>query len=160
MDDPKEILGAIMAIILFVALLPVLFQMANLPYNQQLQQKEAEIKALKQEISLLNQQLEAYKKKYEQLRNETITKEDIEEIKQYFNTTQTQINLLNQKFDIVNNNFVTAYNTYFFTFTLSIFFNFVLAAYIALDLINLAFFNASLSMRIVNRLKVVLRRNK
>ena len=167
MNDLSDVIGFIIALLFLIVFIPVIFLLvANLteyqcqPYIQQIQQKDTEINALKQQIAQLNQQLEEYKQRYAQLKNETITKEDIEEIKHYFNTTQTQINLLNQKFDIVNNNFITAYNTYFYVFKFSVILNIVLAAYIALDLINLALFNTSLNMRIINRLRIVFKRNK
>jgi len=130
--------------LIFVVAIPIIWliaiQTSNLitefqlqPYKQQLQQKDAEIQSLKQQIAQLEQQLEEWKQKYERLKRENITKEDIEEIKHYFNITQAQISLLNQKFEIVNNNFITAYNTYFFVFTISVIFNLLFGVYILID---------------------------
>jgi len=150
----------IIALLLLTYLTSFLSQQQCQPYIQQIQQKEAEIENLKQQIAQLNQQLKEYQEKYEQLKNETITKEDIQLLKHYINSTQMQVNLLSQKLEVTNSNFITAYNTYFYIFKFSVIFNFVLMTYIALDLINLALFNTSLNMMIVNKLRIIFKRNK
>ncbi|WP_423792056.1 hypothetical protein ACPB8Q_04855 [Methanocaldococcus indicus] len=140
-------------IILLSSLSQILISTKSQPYIQQIEQKDAEISALKQQISQLQQQLQEYKQKYEKLRRENITKADIEEIKQYCNITQNQINLLNQKFDIVNNNFITAYNTYLFYFKISFILNIALTFYLLADLISAIIFDISINMIIINKLK-------
>jgi len=168
MDGLEDLIKALIVFFIFIPVIWLIaVQTSNFitesqiqPYKEELQKKDAEIQALKQEIAQLNQQLKEYQEKYEQLKNETITKEDIQLLKHYINSTQMQVNLLSQKLEIANNNFVTAYNTYFYVFKFSIVLNVILAAYITLDLINLALFNTSLNMRIINRLRIVFRRNK
>ncbi len=80
------------------------------PYKQIIQQKDAEISSMKDQLSQTNKDLEQLNQTYEKLVRENITKKDIEEIKYSFNNTQSEINLLNQKFDIVNTNFISVYN--------------------------------------------------
>ena len=148
MDGFEDLMKALIVLVIFVpVILHIAAQTSNFitelqiqPYKEELQQKEVEIQTLKQQIAQLNQQLKEYQEKYAELKNETITKEDIMLLKQYINSTQTQVNLLNQKLEIVNNHFITAYNTYLYVFKFSIVLNVVLAAYVALDLINLALF--------------------
>ena len=161
MDSFDDMIKGIIALIFLVAvvlpitcmLLPYVSEMQLQPYKQKLEQKEAEIQSLKQQIAQLEQQLEKWKQKYEQLKNETITKEDIEELRHSINLTQTQINLLAQKFDIVNKNFITAYNTYYAIFSVSLIFNVAFVGYIALDFISTTLFEASITMRIVNKFR-------
>ncbi len=168
MDGFDDLIKALIVLLVFVPVIWLIaVQTSNFitesqthPYKEELQKKDAEIKALRKEIAQLNQQLREYQEKYEQLKNETITKEDIQMLKHYINSTQMQVNLLSQKLEIANNNFVTAYNTYFYVVKTSIVLNFVLATYIVLDLINLALFNTSLNMRVINKLRIVFRRNK
>jgi|Deesub1362B_J571_1020462.scaffolds.fasta_scaffold00067_101 hypothetical protein len=167
MDGLEDLIKLIIALPIILVVLLLAIQVSNFisesqihPYKEELKKKDAEIQALKQEIAQLNQQLTEYQEKYEQLKNETITKEDIQLLKHYINSTQMQVNLLSQKLEVTNNNFITAYNTYFYIFKFSVIFNFVLMTYIALDLINLALFNTSLNMRVVNRLRIIFRRNK
>lgn len=167
MDGFEDLMKVLIYWLFFVpVILLIVAQTSNIiaesqiqPYKEELQQKEVEIQTLKQQITQLNRQLKEYQEKYAELKNETITKEDIMLLKQYINSTQTQVNLLNQKLEIVNNHFITAYNTYFYISKFLIVLNVVLAAYVALDLINLALFNTSINMRIINRLRIVFRRN-
>jgi len=133
------------------------------PYAQTIKQKDAEIAALKQQINQLNKALEEANKKYERLTKENITKKDIVEIKTYYNITQTQINLLNQKFDIVNQNFITVYNQLFLYFRISVAINLFLVLFIIGDLISVTFFKVDIKKRFVEWLagKVKkLRKNK
>ena len=160
MDDLESIIGAFLTLIIILMLLPVLLSIVNVtsesqreqiikPYVQTIQQKDAEIAALKQQINQLNKALEEANKKYEKLVKENITKKDIEEIKTYYNITQTQINLLNQKFDIVNQNFITVYNQLFYLFSVSVAINLFLVLFIVGDLISVTFFKVDIKKRFV-----------
>ncbi|ADT84567.1 FlxA-like family protein [Thermococcus barophilus] len=149
-------------IIIFLGLIlkttSILEEGACQPYIQQIQQKEAQIKALNKQIEVLNEKLANLSAEYERLRTENITKADIEEIKQQINITQLQINYLDQQLQIVNENFIHAYNVYYKTYVFSIALNIALAGYITLDLISATLFNTSIQVLIAKKIKVILKR--
>ncbi len=166
MDAPDDVFKAIIAILILVTLfLPVMAYLSNVltgqacqPYIQQIQQKDAQIKALNEQIAFLNEKLANLSAEYERLRNENITKADIEDIKQQINVTQLQVKFLEQQFQIVNQNFVHAYNTYYRTYVLSIFINVFLVGYLALDFISATLFDTSIQVIIAKRVKLILGR--
>ena len=162
LDEFFRLLLFLPVLVIFVgiifAIVDILNQQACQPYIQQIQQKEAQIKALNKQIEVLNEKLANLSAEYERLRTENITKADIEEIKQQLNITQLQINYLDQQFQIVNENFIRTYNVYYKTYVLSIALNIALAGYITLDLISATLFNTSIQVLVAKKIKVILKR--
>jgi len=160
----EGIFGAIITIIIILfisnALLTTLTEQKCQPYINQIQQKDAEIRSLNEQLNQTKTNLQQCKDEYNRLITENITKKDIEEIKQDFNLTQTQINLLNQKFDIVNNNFVTVYNQLFLYFSIAIIVNVFLIIFIIGDLISVAVFNLDIKKKAIMWLISKFKRNK
>lgn len=164
MEELDKIFEAFIAFLIVVMLiLPVFAYLNNVltkqacqPYIQQIQQKEAQIKALNKQIEVLNEKLANLSAEYERLRTENITKADIEEIKQQINITQLQINYLDQQFQIVNENFIRAYNVYYKTYVVSIIFNIVLVGYITLDFISATLFNTSIQLIFARKVRAIL----
>ncbi len=160
MNGSDDIVSWIVAIIsiAFIAyvgliILSSISEMYHQPYKQQLEQKDKEIASLKKQIAQLQGEIEKWEQKYSQLKNETISREDIEMLKHYINFTQNKVNLLSQKLEIVNKNFITAYNTYYTIFSVSLVLNIAFVGYIAIDFISATLFEASITMRIVNKIK-------
>jgi septal ring factor EnvC (AmiA/AmiB activator) len=141
-DNPLAvIISVIVVILIIVVLLQMLTEQQCKPYISQIQQKDAEITSLKKQLNQTETNLQQCRYEYNRLITENITKKDIEDIKQDFNLTRTQIKLLNQKFDVVNNNFVTVYHQLFFYFSISIILNIFLVIFIIGDVISATIFN-------------------
>jgi malonyl CoA-acyl carrier protein transacylase len=119
-------------------------------YIQTIQQKDIEISGLKTQLNQANEALEELNQKYQQLIRENITKKDIEEIKILFNNTQSQINLLDQKFNIVNNNFISVYNQIFLFLGMSVILNIIFVFFILGDIISVAVLNVDIKKRIID----------
>ncbi len=130
-DDLAKIISGIFAIIILVVFLGA---MGNLfsqlgdqkcqPYKDIISQRDTEIQGLNAQLTETEKQLTKCKTDYETLIKENITKKDIEEIKGYYNITQTQINYLNQRFDQTNENYFNFYqillNNYRLSLTINI----------------------------------------
>jgi uncharacterized membrane protein YhiD involved in acid resistance len=92
-EDPlKLIIGAVVSILIIVALIPVFISLSNMftkqqcePYINQISQKDAEITSLRDQLNQTNDNLQICRNEYNRLITENITKKDIEEIKQISN---------------------------------------------------------------------------
>lgn len=159
------LVSAFVLTLILILLIPFLSQFSEIfrqqqcqPYIQTISQKDVEISNLKDQLDQTNKALSDLSQKYERLIKENITKKDIEEIKLLFNNTQSQINLLNQKYDIVNNNFISVYNQLFLFFSLSIVLNIFLIFFIIGDLISVTVFKVDLKKKFIDWLISKIRR--
>lgn len=166
MEDLGDLFQIFIALLILVAIfLPIMAYVSNIltgqacqPYIQQIQQKDAQIKALNEQITLLNEKLANLSAEYERLRTENITKADIEDIKAQINNTQFQINYLNQQLQIVNENFVHAYNTYYHMYVFSIALNLALVGYLTFDLVSATLFDVSIQVIVAKKIKLIVNR--
>ena len=139
-DDLFKLIGGIISLFV-LAILAIYFltAMSGLQcqsYKDTIAGKDNEIAQLKLQLNTSSQNIYECNNRYDQLIKENITKKDIEDIKNYYNQTQLEINYLNQRFDTVNNNFVRTYNTFFTQYKFSIAIN----LFFLVDLISFAFF--------------------
>jgi|GEM_PF-1969478 len=159
-DDLGKIISAIIGLIILIIFIPILFNLISIssdtlreqqaqPYIQTIQQKEAEISSLKNQLAQTNTSLVQLNNTYEKLIRENITKNDFQEMKYSLNNTQAQINLLNQKFEIVNSNFVSVYNQTFLYFSLSIVVNIFFVLFILGDIISVSVFEIDIKKKVI-----------
>lgn len=156
-DGLDKILKILVVIIFIVGVfIPLLSSISNTlneqqaqPYIQTIQQKEAEISSLKNQLAQTNTSLGQLNNTYEKLIRENITKNDFQEMKYSLNNTQAQINLLNQKFEIVNSNFVSVYNQTFLYFSLSIVINIFFVLFILGDIISVSVFEIDIKKKVI-----------
>jgi len=118
-------------------------------YIQTIEQRDNEIKDLKSQLNTTQITLEEWRQKYQALLEENITKQDIREIKYFLNSTQNEVNMINQKFDTINNQFITVYNQLFFYFSISIIVNIFFILFILGDLVSIAFFKVDVKTKVI-----------
>lgn len=151
-DDLTGIVSGIIAVIILITFLGSMIAISSQfgeercqPYKDTISQKDRDIAtsnvALNQTGDLLNQ----CRAGYERLIKENITKKDIEEIKGYYNLTQIQINSLNQKFDVVNQNYFNFYKVLLNNYRLSLTFNFAVGfTLLGFEVLSLVFLKSEL----------------
>ena len=96
------------------------------PYKSQIDQANVEISGLRQLNQNLSSNLQYCVTEYNRLLTENVTKKDIEDIKQTLSITENHLTVLNQKFDLIQNNYVSLYSTLQYNYNISLAFNLVL----------------------------------
>ena len=142
----------ILVTVLFVFLVGVsgmLTEQKCAPYISTIDQQKITITGLNNTITELDTNLNQCKNEYNRLITENITKKDIEDIKNEMDLTQTEINVLNQKFESINNNFINNYNTLYFYYNVSIVINIFLIVFLIGDLISVAIFKFDMKKKII-----------
>jgi hypothetical protein len=171
-DDIGKVIGTIISLLFLIIFVPFLINLISIssdslreqqaqPYIQTIQQKDAEISSLRNQLAQTNTSLIQLNNTYEKLIGENITKNDFEEMKISLNNTQAQINLLNQKFEIVNTNFISVYNQMFSYFSVSVIVNVFFVLFLIGDIISASIFEIDIKKKaidwILNKIK---RKNK
>jgi len=163
----EDWLAALLMAIALIAMSPVFFAIANSfnqqtcqPYINQIQQDNLTIAGLQNQSNQLASDLNKSRAEYNKLINENITKKDIEDIKQDLNLSFSNIQILDQKFDSIIQNFNTAYNSVSYNLTLSFVVNVTLGLLILGDLISVAFLNIDYKKKAIELVKNKLRRKK
>lgn len=171
-DDIGKIIGTIFTIFVLIILIPVLFTLLSTtsetlreqqaqPYIQTIKQKDEEISNLKNRLAQTNTSLVQLNNTYEKLIRENITKNDFEEMKISLNNSQAQINLLNQKFEIVNTNLISVYNQMFSYFSISVVVNVFFILFIIGDIISASVFEIDFKKNVIDWIiKKIKRKNK
>ena len=132
-DPVKAIFGVIVllimgfiVIVLLNALTSVFQEQQCKPLQDQLNQKDTQIGSLSAQLNETSNQLTTCRTEYTNLLKENITKKDFEEIKNYYNLTQIQINSLSQEIrQFIENNIKienNIYNKYNISLTVNIVF--------------------------------------
>jgi len=102
-EDPlNQIINAgISSILLIIALISVSISLSNMlteqkcqPYINQIQQKDAEIRSLNEQLNQTKTNLQQCKDEYNRLITENITKKDIEEIKENIKDINSKLEYL------------------------------------------------------------------
>ncbi len=159
-DYIQPIIGLIGLIIVISVIIPLFSDMINAftedkcsPYVMQLQQKNNEIAYLKNQTSVINNDLKQCRNEYQILLNETITKQDIKIIIQEVNHTLTKINYLEQTIQTTNNNVVNIQKQTIYYFKISIIINFVFAFLILGDIFTYTAFGVDIKKNVIDWLR-------
>lgn len=151
------ILSIIVAIFVLAAFVPLFTQLGDQqcqPYKDTIAQKDVEIANLN---SLLNEsrgQYEICKNNYEELITQNITKVDFEEIKSFYNLTQIQVTNLEQKFDIINNNFIKVYSTVIWNYRVSLIINVTIAlTLLSVEILSFIFLKGEFIMFVISSIR-------
>jgi len=127
----KEI-GAIIGLIVFLLIgIPIIGVFSSItsnigkdqckPIQEKLDQFQLQVNSDQLIINKTNTLLEQCRTNYTDLMNQTITRNDFEEIKGYFNITQNKVDTLNKKVDGINriyNLYNISINNYSFAFNI------------------------------------------
>jgi hypothetical protein len=167
-DDPMKAIWALVILFVFaIAMIPVSVMVSNMfteqkcaPYVSTIDQQKSTIIGLNDTNSQLSGSLGQCKNEYNRLITENITKKDIEDIKQDWNLTKTEITVLNQKFDSINTNFISVYNNLYVYFKVSIVINVFLIFFLVGDLISVTFFNFDIKKKIIEWIVSKFKRKK
>lgn len=95
-------------------------------YKSQIEQANVEISGLRQLNQNITSNLQQCVTEYNRLITENVTKKDIEDIKQTLSITENHLTVLNQKFDLIQNNYVAMYSSLQYNYNISLAFNLVL----------------------------------
>ena len=116
-NEIESVIGAITSLIIIVFIASAVGQVMQTigeHDHPQLQSKidsqAKTIERLREENKRLKRINENVSEKYQELKNQSITKKDITRIQQELNNTNAEVQILNQKFETVNKNFIDAYN--------------------------------------------------
>ncbi len=149
----EQIIGGFFALIALLIFLPVfaaIIQMATdtqcQNYKQILQQKDAEISGLNEEIEKWKNSYNELNNNYQKLITENITKQDIEDIKTQAAVTQGQISNVEQRIEILNQSYTTNYTKIQNSYYISIIFSVGLAFFLTIDLLSVAFFKLDIKL--------------
>ncbi len=133
-DPVKAIFGIIILLIFGFVVIAVLTSMTSIfneqqckPLQDQINLKDTQIAGLTAQLNETNNQLGICRSDYETLLKENITKQDFEEIKNYYNLTQIQINSLSQQFQSFIDNNIKIENNVYNRYNISLTFNIVFA---------------------------------
>ena len=133
-DPIKAVFGIIILLVLGFVTIAVLTSLTSVfneqqckPIQDQLNIKDTQIMGLNAQLNETTSQLLSCKSEYSVLINENITKKDFEEIKNYYNLTQIQINSLSQEFKQFTENHLTIQNNVYNKYNISLTFNIVFA---------------------------------
>jgi predicted PurR-regulated permease PerM len=156
----EEVIEAVVSLVFLVMIASVLVQIpsmmdtGNPELEAEIDQKEKTIEQLRNEIDQLEQRNQNLSERYERLLNGNVTKKDVEEIEYRLNRTSSEIQILNQKFETVNNQFIDSYqktvNKYQLWFSVSL----LSLGFLAFNLFQGAMFGRSFNDKIEQGLRV------
>jgi len=154
LDNPIiAVIGIFVLIIFGIVAVSILSTMSNFitedkckPYQEQISQKDIQIEGLNNQIKELKLQLQQCRGDYQNLIEYNITKKDFEEVKNYFNLTQIQINNLNSRFDQLSKNYYSVQNVIINKYRFSIALNLVFA----LEILSFIFLKNEFTLFLVN----------
>lgn len=164
-DDIMKVLGPIFGgilsiiVLIFIlnAFVPLFTQLGDQqcqPYKDTIAQKDIEIGNLNSLLNETRGQYDICRNEYDELVSKNITKVDFEEIKSFYNLTQIQVYNLEQKFDIINNNFKEVYNTVIWNYRISLIFNVtIVLTLLGVEILSFFFLKSEFIMFVINSIK-------
>jgi len=155
-NDPVEVVLTIMSSLLMLSILLIIVSAVSAmlsstqcqQYIQQIDRLKSDIGSGQAQFQQCSNTLNNCNSEYERLIAENITKKDIEDLKYSYDLIYQQNIQLNQKFETINNRFITAYNQLNTNYSISVVINFALVLgfglYVSFAIIDVALFEGSL----------------
>lgn len=160
-EDIGELIGGVIGVVfLLYVMLNVIPPLADQigehdhpEYESTIESQEQTISELRDRIDTLEAQRDNLSARYERLVRENVTKKDVDDIEKELNRTATEIRIMNQRFETINQDFISSYQKtvtqYQLMFGLSLF----SISFIFLDIISGAFLGRSYTNWISTRLQ-------
>jgi hypothetical protein len=155
----KAVFGLLIIIPMLIAFITTMNQITSQFQNSEVQkvtaEKDQQIQNIQSDKDKYQAEADFYKTKYENLVNNSVTKEDIVSIQGDLQVLKSQVGGLQNKTDITNQNIFNLYNihnTYYYL-TISLVINFTL---LSLAVFDWAFLNFSMSEWSIRNLRKVL----